>query len=160
MAGVRPHLPADGRTPLTRPRSTPHARQRGFTLLEVLIALVISGIALATVFRAAGENMQASAAATRYQEAVSRARSHLDGTSANLVIGEQDGDDGGGFHWYVAVRAVGTTGKQDTAGKPLPSTDSLVVTLCAVTVTISWREGSHSRTVRLDSERLLTSAPG
>lgn len=104
--------------------------------------------------------MHASAAATRYQEAVSRARSHLDGTSASLTIGEQDGDDGGGFHWYVLVRAVGTTGKQDSAGKAIASTDSLVVTLCAITVTINWREGTHGRTVRLDSERLLTSAPG
>jgi prepilin-type N-terminal cleavage/methylation domain-containing protein len=67
---------------VTRHRPTRHTRQHGFTLLEVLIALIISGIALATVFRAAGENIHASGAAARYQEAVSRARSHLDGTSA------------------------------------------------------------------------------
>ena len=82
-------------------RRTPGARQRGFTLLEVLIALVIAGIALATVFRAASENISATGAAARYQEAVSRARSHLDGTSVNLTFGEQEGDDGGGFHWRV-----------------------------------------------------------
>jgi general secretion pathway protein I len=140
-------------------RPTQHARQRGFTLLEVLIALIISGIALATVFRAAGENINASGAAARYQEAVSRARSHLDGTSANLTFGEQDGDDGGGFHWRVLVRATDSTGKQDTEGRPVGATDSLVITLCAITVWITWREGTHARTVRLDSERLLTSAP-
>jgi general secretion pathway protein I len=144
---------------VTMDPSARHARQRGFTLLEVLIALIISGIALATVFRAAGENIHASSAAARYLEAVSRARSHLDGTSANLVVGEQDGDDGGGFHWSVQVRAVGSTGKQDTAGRPVAATDSLVVTLCAITVWITWQEGTHGRTVRLDSERLLTTAP-
>ena len=140
-------------------RPTPHARQCGFTLLEVLIALIISGIALATVFRAASENIHATGAAARYQEAVSRARSHLDGTSANLVFGEQEGDDGGGFHWRTVVRPLDSTGKQDSAGKPVGATDSLVVTLCAITVWINWREGTHGRTVRLDSERLLTSAP-
>jgi general secretion pathway protein I len=144
---------------MTRRRRTSQSRQRGFTLLEVLIALIISGIALATVFRAASENIHATGAAARYQEAVSRARSHLDGTSANLVFGEQEGDDGGGFHWRSVVRAVGSTGKQDSAGRPVAATDSLVITLCAVTVWITWREGTHARTVRLDSERLLTSAP-
>jgi general secretion pathway protein I len=144
---------------VTRLRRRSRARQRGFTLLEVLIALVIAGIALATLFRAAGENIRATGAAARYQEAVSRARSHLDGTSANLVFGEQDGDDGGGFHWHSLVRAVDSTGKQDSAGRPVAPTDSLVITLCAVSVWITWREGTHGRSVRLDSERLLTSAP-
>ena len=142
-------------------RRTPGARQRGFTLLEVLIALVIAGIALATVFRAASENISATGAAARYQEAVSRARSHLDGTSVNLTFGEQEGDDGGEvFHWVPVVCPVESTGKQDLAGRPVAPTDLLVITLCAVTVWINWREGTHARTVRLDSERLLISAPG
>jgi general secretion pathway protein I len=160
MAWVRSRAAADGPTSLTWRRKKPSARQHGFTLLEVLIALVIAGIALATVFRAASENINATRAAARYQEAISRARSHLDGTSANLTFGEQDGDDGGGFHWRVQVRPVESTGKQDSAGRPVPATDSLVITLCAITVWITWREGTHNRSVRLDSARLLTSAPG
>ncbi len=74
--------------------------------------------------------------------------------------GEQDGDDGAGFHWHVLVRSMDSTGKQDAAGKPLPNTDGLVVTLYAVSVSISWREGRNERLVRLDSRRLLTTAPG
>jgi prepilin-type N-terminal cleavage/methylation domain-containing protein len=145
---------------VTQRRHAPDARAGGFTLLEVLIALIIAGIALATVFRAASENINATGAAARYQEALSRARSHLDGSSANLVFGEQEGDDGGGFHWRVMVRPLDSTGRKDSAGRPIPATDSLVVTLCAVTVWINWREGTHGRLVRLDSERLLISAPG
>jgi general secretion pathway protein I len=134
--------------------------QGGFSLLEVLIALLISGIALGTVFQAASETMRATTTAARYQEAVSRAVSHLDGAGANLMPGEQDGDDGGGFHWHIVVRPVDSTGKQDAAGKPLAITDTLVVTLYAVAVSITWRDGRNQRVVRLNSQRLLTSAPG
>jgi general secretion pathway protein I len=134
--------------------------QRGFSLLEVLVAVLIAGIALATVFQAAAETIRSTTTAARYQQAVSRARSHLDSIGANLVPGDQDGDDGGGFHWHTMVRAVDSTGKQDTVGKPLPNTDVLVVTLYAVTVWIGWRDGRDERVVRLNSRRLLTVAPG
>ena len=103
--------------------------------------------------------LRATAAAARYREAISRARSHLDGISAKLVQGEQEGDDGGGYRWRVLTRPVGSTGTQDTAGSPVPATDSLVVTLYAITVWIVWREGIHARMVQLDSERLLLTAP-
>jgi general secretion pathway protein I len=159
VARVRSHPPAFGRAPLPPRRPTVHTSQRGFSLLEVLIALVITGLALGTVFRATTETIRATAAAARYQEAISRARSHLDGISANLVAGEQAGDDGGGFHWRVLVRAADSTGKQDSAGRPVPNTDMLVVTLYATTVWITWQDGENVRTVRLDSKRLLTSAP-
>jgi hypothetical protein len=49
-----------------------------------MVALVIAGLGLAAVFRTAPENNNATLAASHYQEAVSRARSHLDGTAANL----------------------------------------------------------------------------
>jgi general secretion pathway protein I len=137
----------------------PLRRQGGFSLLEVLLALMISGIALASVFQAAGETVRATASAARQQQALARAQSHLDGAGANLMPGEQEGDDGGGFHWHVLVRPVDSTGKQDAAGKPVPNTDTLVVTLYAVTVSINWRDGRNQRFVRLDSRRLLTSAP-
>jgi prepilin-type N-terminal cleavage/methylation domain-containing protein len=135
-------------------------RQRGFSLLEVLIALIIAGLALATLFRAAGESIHGTAVAARYQEAVSRARSRLDAVGASLQTAEQSGDDGGGFHWRTLARPLASTGKLDSGGRPTASTDALVVSLYAVTVWVTWREGPRTRTLRLDSQRLLTSAPG
>jgi len=133
--------------------------QRGFSLLEVLIGLLIAGLGLASAFGAASESLHATTTAERYREAVSRARSHLDALGVNLAPGEQEGDDGGGFRWGTSVRPLDSTGKRDAAGRPLLNTDTLVVTLCATSVWISWKEGRQARSVRLDSARLLTSAP-
>ncbi len=135
------------------------ANQGGFSLLEVLIALLIAGIALGTVFQAAAETMRATTTSARYQQAVSRAVSHLDGAGANLTVGEQEGDDGGGFHWHILVRPIASTGKQDASGKAVPNTEGLVVTLSTVEVAITWRDGRQNRSVSLTSRRLLTSAP-
>jgi prepilin-type N-terminal cleavage/methylation domain-containing protein len=131
----------------------PHSDQHGFSLLEVLVALLIAGIALSTVFQAATETMRSTSISAHYQQAVSRALSHMDGASATLTPGEQQGDDGAGFHWHVLVRAI------DSTGKPQSDTDTLIVTLYAVTVSITWHDGPRDRLVRLDSRRLLTSAP-
>lgn len=137
----------------------PEQGQRGFTLLEVMIALLIAGLALAAVFRAAAESSHATSSAARYEEAISRARSHMDGTAVQLVAGEQEGDDGAGFHWHTLVRPADSTGKRDASGKPVASEDTLVVTLYAVTVWITWHEGARQQAVRLDSARLQTITP-
>jgi general secretion pathway protein I len=154
-SGIRRHRAPPHRLPTQPPRHS----QRGFTLLEVLIALLIAGLALGAVFRAAAEGGRATSVAARYQEAISRAHSHLDGTGAFLAPGDQEGDDGAGFHWRTVVRVTDSTGKRDASGQPIASEDALVVNLYAVTVWITWRDGATTRTVRLDSERLATAVP-
>lgn len=141
------------------PRSALNDGQCGFSLLEVLVALVIAGMGFSVLVQVATEGARSTAVAARYQDAVSRARSHLDSMSAELSPGERQGDDGGGYRWRVWIRAAGSTGKQDAAGRQLPGNDALVVTLYATTVWITWRDGAADRAVRLDSARLLTSAP-
>ena len=147
-------------TLMAQPLSAREDGQRGFSLLEVLVALVIAGIAFSVLVRVAAEGARSAAVASRYQDAVSRARSHLDRISADLSPGEQEGDDGGGYRWRVWTRASGSTGKQDLAGQQVPGNDAVVVTLYATTVWITWRDGATDRAVRLDSARLLTSSPG
>ncbi len=157
---------------MTRNRNRPYARclaltpggwgpasrrDAGFTLLEVLIAFIISGAAIAALMRAGASGLSATRTAFHYQEAVTLARSHLDVAvhAAALLPSDTQGDDGG-FHWHIRVTPSATTAMQPhgTAQRLGPQ-----VTLYAVTVWIAWRDDGASRDVRLDTEQISRNGP-
>jgi Prokaryotic N-terminal methylation motif len=133
--------------PVTPMRRCPEG---GFTLIEVLVALVIAMLVVGVFTSGALEGIRAARESARVEEALVRARSRLAETSATPAVGDFQGDDGGGFHWHVNTRAT------DRYENPKSHT---VTTLYAITVWISWRSGTRSRDVRLDAERLFTPLP-
>jgi general secretion pathway protein I len=137
--------PASGRPP---------RGEGGFVLLEVLVAFVIAAIALGVLFQVAFDGMRAVHTAAQYEDALSRARSHLDGSFARLVPGDQQGDDGGGFHWRVAIRQIGQVPGKLANADPDADPATLMVRLYAITVRVSWQQSGKTREVRLDSQRL------
>jgi general secretion pathway protein I len=130
-------------------------QSRGFTLLEVLVALVIAALALGALFSGAVTGMRSARLSLDYAEAVSRARSHLAviGIGAPLVAGNQQGDDGQGFTWRVAVRPLATTTLQNT-NTLASATTAPRVSLFAVSVVIAWTKDGGQRQVELTSERI------
>lgn len=142
---------------MTFPANTSQRRQAGFSLLEAVIALAIAGIALSSLLHAAALAMRATATAAAYQQALSRARSHLDSLLDHPQPGEQDGDDGGGFRWRHHVHPAGSTAAPDSIRPAQPGEP--VVTLYAVTVWITWHDATGPRTLRLDSATLCAAPP-
>jgi len=139
-------------------RTDPARSDRGFTLLEVLIAFTIAALALGLLFRAASSGLLSVETAGRYEEAVSRARSHMAeiGRDASPVAGESEGDDGGGYHWHLRVtpEARGQTASNGPIAGPPPPV------LYAVMVAISWHDAGKTREFVLRSERMgLSNAP-
>ena len=136
--------------------------ERGFMLLEVLVAFIIAVIALAMLFEGALGGLRATHAAGGYQEAVARARSHLaalDGRAIRLVPGNQEGDDGSGFHWRTRIVPLATT-VVATADQSSPAGASAAQeVLYAVSATISWHEAGQQRAVTLESQRLSLEPP-
>lgn len=119
--------------------------ERGFTLLEVIIALIIAAFALGVLLQNAVGGVRAVQAATSYEEALAHARSRLaalDG--APLLPSDRQGDDGGGYHWHERIVQTAT----------IPATSSSpAVGLFAVSVAISWGSDGQRRSVQLDTER-------
>jgi len=130
----------------------PHAvsrRVRGFTLIEVMIALAIAGLGLATLIAAAGTGLGNTKLADQYIEATRRAQSRLAfvGLAAPLTPGEQSGEDGAGFFWRARISLPVAHEKSAPGGESLPS-------LYTVEVTISWQSGGKVKSVTLQSQRL------
>jgi general secretion pathway protein I len=126
-------------------------RSAGFTLLEVVVALAIAGLALVGLFEAGSGGLFAVDTAARAEEAVERARSHLAaiGRNAAMTQGESQGDDGGGFHWKIRV--------QPLASRTMPSPDAaaaMAIALYAVEVDITWEEKGKQQAVVLKTLRL------
>jgi general secretion pathway protein I len=124
----------------------------GFTLLEVVVALAIAGLAFALLFRAGSSGLLAVDTAGTVEEAVERAQSHLAalGRDAALVEGERSGDDGGGYRWWLSIHPIAAhwLGPGDVRG---PGSTTI---LYDVEVRISWAAGGRERSVALRSERL------
>ena len=124
-------------------------------LLEVLVAFVIAALALGVMIEASLGGLRAVATASRYQEALSLARSRLAAASVGSLAGhEQSGDDGHGFHWMVRIAPLGTV---PLPRGPVANTARMAepqATLFGITVIESWQDNGRDRQVRLDSARL------
>lgn len=133
-------------------------RAHGFTLLEVLVALAIAGLAFIGLFQAGSGGMFAADTAARAEEAVQRAQSHLAavGRDAALVEGEFTDDDGGGYQWRLRVRPVGSRQLSPAGG----GDSTAALTLFDVEVAILWPGRNGARSVVLKTLRLGTSSGG
>jgi general secretion pathway protein I len=129
-------------------------RDRGFTLIEVMVALAITLIALEVLFGGIASSLRIARATSVRDQAISRAESHLAAISdPALVLGEHEGDDGAGYRWRTRVAFLGA------APAPAPATArpgpwSRGTGLYAVSVSIFWRENRGERSFELDSARL------
>jgi general secretion pathway protein I len=129
----------------------------GFTLLEVVVALAIAGLALVGLFQAGGTGLFAADTAARAEEAVERAQSHLAavGRDAALTAGQFTDDDGGGYRWRLRVEPVATRQMLGPDGVSVTK-----ITLYAVEVGISWRDAGHTRGIALKTLRLGSANAG
>lgn len=118
-----------------------HSEEAGFTLIEVLVALVLAGLGMALLFAASGSGIGNSSAADRQIEAVSLAQSRLSqiGRTMPLKKGDYDGREEGGFSWHAHIGVPASHG--NTA-------------LFPITVTESWRDGLRQRALSVYSERV------
>jgi general secretion pathway protein I len=129
---------------------------KGFTLLEVIIALIIAGMAAVALFEAVGTGLHATQTASMYDQAIVRAKSRLAAAvhGTRLVPGIHTGDDGGGFRWRVRVAPVASTSVRPVGLAGPRAATAYPVVLYGVTVWVGWNDGGTERQIRLDTEQV------
>jgi general secretion pathway protein I len=126
--------------------------QGGFTLIEVLIALVITLIALAVLTGGIAGSLRAASGTGHWIRAISHAESHMAAiTDPGRMLGERRGRDGDGYRWLTRVAFVTSAPAPDgvRGGAWAHGTG-----LYAVSVTIFWHEGRAERSFVLEGARL------
>ena len=126
--------------------------QRGFSLIEILVAFMILAMSLTVIFRIFSGGLRNVALAEDYARAVLVAESQLAaiGVSEPLERGVSSGEWGRRFHWQRVVEDY----------QPWQQNKELVAPLLAyrVTVNVDWEHAGRSRQVTLNSVRLKPAA--
>jgi general secretion pathway protein I len=126
-------------------------RSAGFTLLEVIVALLIFAVASGVLFEAFGSALDRTGRLERQKQALILLRSQLAavGIDAPLAVGETAGGVDDVFDWRIRI------------GPPrMPTQKSGHVALYPIQVTVSWVEGSSPQSITLESSRLAAMDAG
>lgn len=122
--------------------------QQGFTLLEIMVAFVITGLVVGTLLNLFGSAMQSVALADEYSFAVQVAESRMEAIGSeikvekNTVTGQEEGTP---YQWTINMQPIQLDDKQDEF--------SLSIEPYQVTVIVSWNSEGKQRQFMLSSLR-------
>lgn len=122
------------------------SEQRGFTLLEVLVAVAILGIAIAVILQLFSADLRAISVSGNYVEAAAKAEAKMrevldDDALTERSLSETTND---GYRIDVAVtRALGN------------KTENLPVILLDISLTVHWTKGTKERALNLRTMKMV-----
>lgn len=137
--------------------SADRRRAGGFTLIEVLVALAIVGLALAGVAGVLGNGLIGHEAASGAEDALALAEERLAtaATPGALRLGAAKGTYADRFAWQTTVAPYDDGGNDAQSFDRKPDQPRLY----RVAVTVSWRDGHRERQLALTTLRLAAPPP-
>jgi prepilin-type N-terminal cleavage/methylation domain-containing protein len=131
-------------TGLPVPSRLRRADERGFTLIECLVAMAIAAVLLTALLQAFSAGLSGSARAEAWSRATIIAQSALDALSATDLIGDSDEErQEGDFHVATTVHRYLVPERPGVATVPYE-----------LTVSVSWTGGGQLHSVDLRTLRL------
>lgn len=121
--------------------------KRGFTLLEVVVAMAIVGLGVMTLFEALSAGLRLETRSSDQTKAITYSRQAIDGFLIRRGIrdGGEEGSVGGRYHWSVEVRPFQESSQLSSVRWDLKE----------VRFRARYREGEREKEVELKTLRLL-----
>jgi general secretion pathway protein I len=123
-------------------RPEPDPRERGFTLIEILVAFTVASLLLAVIYEIFSGGVRAAAVSRRTTEALLIAESSLETITGVAVAPGETADAVGSFERTTDVRV-----RPDL----LPPTAQISVMPYEIVVRVAWRDGVRARSVQLST---------
>jgi len=127
--------------------SAPPTRNRGFTLLELLLAFVVFALSFATVLEILSGSMRNTVKARQFTEAALTAQSVIDqvGLEIPLQAGFSAAGDSGDYHWEIELYDYVDTGENPYSVELAELTG---IELLQVDLLVSWGEPPREQSSR------------
>jgi prepilin-type N-terminal cleavage/methylation domain-containing protein len=126
-------------------------QKRGFTLIEVVVALAILGVGLMVIIELFSGGLRLGRATGEYTKAVNYARMKMEEVSIKDWVeeGTEEGECDKTYRWRVGVKKVDLLpGDKDTDFKP-------PVEFFQVKISILWKSGSKDRVTSIESYKTM-----
>ena len=128
------------------------SRQRGFTLIELVIAFVVFAFALGALREINASSLRAARRSAAMTEAALLAKSKLDELGVGVALeegGESGRFEGTDYAWQLEVR------KEDPPPTDTGLIEEVPVDLFRLELTVSWREGPAERNAKFATLRAI-----
>lgn len=117
-------------------------RTRGFSLLEMMVAVAILGVSLGVLYQAAGGATRTVAIDEKTAYAVELARSLLANHAMVPLAGlDESGETGGGYEWAAVAAPIEFDDQSPLAAGSLQH----------IRVVVRWADGGRDREIALES---------
>ena len=132
-------------------------RNKGFTLIEVVVALAILGVGLTVIIELFSGGLRLARASMEYTRAVNYARIKMEEIAVKPVVeeGTQEGEsEDKTFRWQVGVKKVDLLSIDKSIDYKPP------VELFQVKIDVFWKSGSKERSTSVESLKVIKPEEG
>ncbi len=132
-------------------------RNKGFTLIEVVVAFAILGVGLTVIIELFSGGLRLARASMEYTKAVNYARIKMEEFTAKPAVeeGTEEGEsDDKTFRWQVAVKKVDLLSIDKSVDYKPP------IELYQVKIDVFWKSGTKERSTTVESLKAIKPEEG
>ncbi len=126
-------------------------RIRGFTLIEVVVAMAILGVGLTVIIELFSGGLRLGRTSVEYTKAINYARMKMEEITVkqSMEEGSEEGEFDNTFRWQVETKKVDVLSIEKGIDFKPPTE------LFQVKVNILWKSGSKERSTRIETYRTI-----